>query len=71
MDVKELIKSKGYDSITVANAIGMHSNSFYKRVNGRVPFKANEIRDIAKFLGVTDAEVLFATFETKERYSKK
>lgn len=67
MDIKELLREHNVDGLTMAKQLGMHSNSFYKRTNGKKAFKAKEIREMAEILGVEEKIVLFAALETWKR----
>jgi transcriptional regulator with XRE-family HTH domain len=53
----------GETQATMADKLGMQYASLNYRINGRLDFKASEIREIAKILGLTPSGIIAIFFE--------
>ena len=53
----------GETQATLAKKMAMNTASLNYRINGRLDFKASEIREIAKILGLTTSGIIAIFFE--------
>ena len=57
--------SKGYNSGVMGGFIGLNRMSYDNKRNGKVPFQANEIREIARVLDLSMEQVNVIFFDGK------
>lgn len=63
--LKAAMALKGETQKALAEKLGMKTASLNYRINGRVPFKANEIERLAKILGLTGEEIITIFFSNE------
>ena len=60
--LKAAIVAAGETQGTLAKKIGLRTTSLNYRINGKLDFRASEIRDIAKVLGLSQEETFSIFF---------
>jgi len=59
------IKKKGYTKDIFIEKIGIAKSPFYRKMQGEVQFKLDEIQKIRSVLDLTDDDVMHIFFEDK------
>ena len=60
--LEEKIKKSGLKKAYIAEQIGVSPNTFAGLMRNRTQFKARQIRDLCKVLGIKDNEEIIAIF---------
>lgn len=56
-EVRAILARERISKMSVAKAAGLTSSQFSRRLQGRIPFSADEVASVAKALGVTVASL--------------
>lgn len=57
LELKSLLVKKNVESKDLADKIGMKRDTMYKKLNGYIPFKKEEVEQIKNELQIADKDV--------------